>query len=407
MTLIGQLVPQAAHLFGPTRPPSADPAERRRLLGATQAAERLTEIHFFNQEWARGLGAALETVNLAARLGTSFELVRGYVVLGFGLTAAPLPRLRAVYEARARAAAEELGDPLGIAMVSGLSGISALLLGRFDEARAALDFALATAEEAQDQRNVALASVLLAHLEGLSGRPADTLVRYQRLAELAKKSGSAQNLMWALGGQAECALALGRPEEAIALFTQRRTLTDDYRTDATEWITHGSEAEAHLLVGDVARASHDAERALRQIEQLRVVGFQFYRGYIATGDALFALWDRATAPEERARLARRARTFCDKMRGFAALYPITRPAALRLQGLLDARTGHLARARRAFARSLAEAERLAMPLEQGLAHDEIARHAPIGSAVRAAHAADARAILARSGHHRWLDRIGR
>ena len=400
--LLGQLIPHARVLLGPERPASTDPIERQRLLGATQVARRLVELHFLQQQWGRGLVSALQLVNLASRLGLSLELVQGYVTLGIGLSALPLPRLRALYEARARETATALDDPQGLGWVALLEGFSALRAGRFREARPLVDVGLALARSIQDPRQIELCLALLGLLENLTGRPDDALAREVEFAESGRKSGNLQSQIWALGGMADRALTLGDGERAIALFEQRRILAEDYRNDTSEWITHGIVAGAHLLVGDHEQANRVAETTLVHIEELRVVGFRFYRGCVATGDTFFALHQRATAPRPRAELARRARRICKKMHAYAGLHAVGRPQALRLQGLLDTIDGRPARAQRAFTESLAEAERLSMPLEQGLAHYELGRRLPAGDPARDSHLVDARAIFTRLGHRRWL-----
>jgi serine/threonine protein kinase/tetratricopeptide (TPR) repeat protein len=403
--LVAQLVPQAMLLLGVRPEAPVDPRERQRLLGGAQAAQRLTEIHFLHQDWVRGLGTALETVNLAGQLGTPLELVRGYATLGFGLSTVELPRLRALYEARAREAAIALGDPQGLGHVALLAGVLALMDGRFAEARTELGVALARGRDAQDARIIALCLSLISQIATFTGRLEEGISILEQVSEVGRKSGNHQSQTWALGGQGWCLLALGQGEKAVARFEQRRTLAEDYRHDPTERITHGVIADAYCFLGDRARARQAAEDTLRRIQDLRVVGFQFYMGYVATGETLFSLWERATAPGDRAELARSARRMCEKMQQYARVYRVGRPQALRFQGLLDARDGRLARARDAFREAAAEARRLGMPLEEGIAHHELGRHAANGDPAREAELATARTIFAGIGHRQWLDRV--
>ncbi|MEP7124916.1 MAG: protein kinase [Byssovorax sp.] len=405
--LVAQLAPHAVHMLRARRPPEVDPRERHRLTGEAAAADRLAEILFFQQKWLRGLTAALGTVNVADRLGVSLELVRGYASLGFGLTTVPLPRLRALYEARAGEAAAALDDPQAIALVAMLTGISATIAGRFREARAAIDVTLARARADQDPRQIAISLALLGLIEEIAGRPEDALLIYDQIGHVGRKSGNRQGELWSLGGRAGVALSRGHAEEAIALFEQRRVLAGGYSDDPTEWIVHGTVAEAHLLTGDHERARRVAEKTLHHIAELRFVAFHFYRGYVANGEVFFALWERATTDGEQAALERSARLLCKKMSRYALLYPLGRPQALRFQGLLDARLGRISRARDAFRESLAAATRLTMPLEEGIAHLELGRHAGRADPARIAHFGEARALFTRLGYTRWLDRLDR
>ncbi len=405
VNLLRQLGAHAVLLARPTRPLVADAMARKRLTGGARAAETLAQIHQFQQALIPALGAALQAVNLAGRIRVSPELARGYANLGFGLSAVRLPRIRAFYDARAREAAAALGDPQSTGWVSMLGGIAALTAGRFAEARALLGAAVVCAREAQDSHGIELGSALLAILEEMTARPEDALRLHEQVGAMGRKSGSRQTRIWALGGQGTCALALGHVEEAMALFEQRRILAEDYRDDPTEWIAHGVMASACLEAGDLDGARRASARTLQRIESLSTVAFQYYPGYVATGETLFALWEQEREPEPRAARARLAARISRKMRRFARQHAIGRPQALRFQGLLDALSGRPVRSRRAFAESLTEAERLEMPFEQGLALYELGRHLPGGDPARESHFVDARAIFRRLGQRRWLDRV--
>lgn len=80
----------------------------------------------------------------------------------------------------------------------------------------------------------------------------------------------------------------------------------------------------------------------------------------------------------------------------------TRRRSRRSKSCLDALSGNPVGARQAFTECLAEAERLSIPFEQGLASHELGRRLPAGDPARDSHLVDARAICVRLGHVRWL-----
>ena len=59
---------------------------------------------------------------------------------------------------------------------------------------------------------------------------------------------------------------------------------------------------------------------------------------------------------------------------YARVFPIGRPRALRLQGLLQRRLREPDKALKLWEESLAAAEHMDLPLEAGLAHYELGRH---------------------------------
>jgi hypothetical protein len=78
------------------------------------------------------------------------------------------------------------------------------------------------------------------------------------------------------------------------------------------------------------------------------------------------------------------------------MHAVGQPRAWLYQGVFDWLAGKPRRAVRAWRQSLAAAERLDMPYEQGLAHYEIGRHAEPG-AERQKHLDQACALLTRCG----------
>lgn len=65
---------------------------------------------------------------------------------------------------------------------------------------------------------------------------------------------------------------------------------------------------------------------------------------------------------------------CKKLRGFARVFPFGQPRSWLFQGEYAWLADKPGKAHKAWAKSLAYAEELNMPYEQGLAHYEIGRH---------------------------------
>jgi eukaryotic-like serine/threonine-protein kinase len=93
------------------------------------------------------------------------------------------------------------------------------------------------------------------------------------------------------------------------------------------------------------------------------------------------------------------------LRQYARAFPIAQPRAWLCQGLGAHFFGHHRRALAAWRKSLAAAERLAMPCEQGRAHYQIGRHLPAGDPAQQAHLTRADEIFADIGALYELDRV--
>jgi tetratricopeptide (TPR) repeat protein len=90
-----------------------------------------------------------------------------------------------------------------------------------------------------------------------------------------------------------------------------------------------------------------------------------------------------------------SREACANLHQYARVFPIGQPRAWLWQGVYEWLSGHSRKAQQAWRKSLAAAQRLAMPYEQGLAHYEIGRHATAKE--RCKHLAQACNIFAQVG----------
>lgn len=117
-------------------------------------------------------------------------------------------------------------------------------------------------------------------------------------------------------------------------------------------------------------------------------------GYAGSAEVFLALWEAEailnfrfsildlsevktkSQKSELQHLKANAQQACRVLHAFARIYPIGQPRAWFCQGLYDWLAGQPNKAHQAWRKSLAAAERLAMPYEQGRAHYEIGRHMP-------------------------------
>ncbi|MCC6526502.1 MAG: serine/threonine-protein kinase PknK, partial [Polyangiaceae bacterium] len=387
------------------RRPSEDPERRLCLTEASLAAERLGEIYYFEGAPLSAFSAALLAANLAEGLGPSPELARGYATLALGFSTVPFARGAAAYEARARAAAEATGDAQAISWVRFMAAVNAIGTGRWEVARQSSEQAIAVARAIQDHRRVEECLAVAADVEFVTGQYAAALSTNDELYASARRSGNRQGEFWALSTRAWVLTCLGRPDEAIASAERLPALMMDGTGDASQRITLGESSLAHLLRGDRTRALALAEETLAHMRTMAPSMFHVGWGFGATCEVLLELAAEEPPGDERRRLVEAGRAATRAMRGFARVFPIGRPAVHRYAGLLHLLAGRPARATRAFSRSLAWAERLAMPIEAAQAHYELGRLLPPGDARRAEHLDQARRAFAEHGAAHWLGRV--
>jgi hypothetical protein len=161
---------------------------------------------------------------------------------------------------------------------------------------------------------------------------------------------------------------------------------------ADEIFTDGLLALACLRRHDEERARLAAQRAARLIAQSQPFTVHILEGYAGVAEVYLSLWE--AGDHDAARPARQA---CAALRQYARAIPIARPRAWLWQGLGAHLSGHHRAGLAAWRKSLAAAERLAMPCEQGRAHYQPGRHLPPGDPARLGHLTRAGEIFADIG----------
>jgi hypothetical protein len=217
--------------------------------------------------------------------------------------------------------------------------------------------------------------------------------------EGARAHGNTLHVAWGLNGRAQALLcqggdpvaAAGCLEEALAILAR-----DADRISETT--THGLLAVARLRLGDRAGARSAADAGARLIAASgRPNGYYALEGYASVARVFLGLWEggdaRAAAPSRRA---------CAALWRFAGVFRIARPRAWLCQGLAHWLAGRAWRARRAWDQAAAEACRLGMPYEEGLAHLEAGLRLPLGDPRRPLRLGRARQLFTRLGAARDL-----
>src|SRR6185436_18271424 len=219
----------------------------------------------------------------------------------------------------------------------------------------------------------------------------------QSVYAAARVTGNLVQQGWGLYSQAESLMRLGRLDEALALLEQSLTLlTGDIRRAAPIRV-HGTLAVTHWRRGEVALAEQVVDTASHLIAQSNPTIYSAMEAYNSVAETALGLWEKALTegePDQLAELQARARQACRVIQRYARLYPVGQPRAHLWSGLYAWLEGKPKAAHRAWSRSLAYAQRLGMPYEEGLAHYEIARHLDLGDPARQPHLTRACEIFA-------------
>jgi len=164
--------------------------------------------------------------------------------------------------ARARDVAERVGQPNALILAVAWNGWAFFLAGRWDEAREALERAVAVSSASEGCWGSAYALLGMGQLLLAEGRR-DEAARYLSDAiGLAEPAGDLQALRWASGLYAELDLLQGQPEAALARLQPLLDRPGMEEYDVT--VALPVLALAHLRAGDVARAAGIVAQAIRR-----------------------------------------------------------------------------------------------------------------------------------------------
>jgi hypothetical protein len=265
-------------------------------------------------------------------------------------------------------------------------------VGNWTAAREAFTEGLAITQRLGDQRRWGELAAQLAQVLYHQGE-FDRLAEWSaEMSAMASRADDDQRKAHALLADVWVWLPQGRLDAAVTQLQAVTELLAGRGSRADEILTDGLLALACLRRHDNERARLAAQRAARLIAQSQPFAVHILEGYASVAEVYLTLWE---AGDHAA--ARPARQACAALRQYARAIPVARPRAWLWQGLGAHLSGHHRRGLAAWRKSLAAAERLAMPCEQGRAHYQLGRHLPPGDPSRLAHLTRAGEIFADIG----------
>ncbi len=339
------------------------------MLEAARAYERLGQIYFFSGQSAEGIYTALRGLNLAEAAPPSPELARLYANMGLAMGMAPLHVLARRYLDLAMNAARRVDHLPSLIWALELSSIYYSGVGAWTQveqlAKKAADLSL----QLNNKRQWEECLVMLALKARFLSQFQRSIEIWAKIYESALQRGDAQAQCWALSGQVENLLPLGRLEEAFKLLELTLSLRveiDDYTTDIS---SYGALALVRFRQGQLEAAEAAAEKAQAVIARSSPTAYSALDGYAAVTEAWLKLWEKIGQPRFKAP----ARQACQALNRFARVFPIARPVAGLWQGVYYRLNGNPRRAQAAWRKGLAAARQFDMLYEAERIHTETGR----------------------------------
>lgn len=379
VNLLKQILRQTLHRLGYIPFQGDSPALRAILIETARTYDLLTEIYYHANEMVAAIFAALRTLNLVERTDPTPELARAYANSCFASGVMPLHSLAQEYSRRGRKIAQVV-DPGGETEARVLIVTSAYSIGVGQWARVKDDLtrAVEICDRLGAQHQWGNCLAILAKTAYFQGQFDHGTKLWAEVYAVAQRSDDILHQAWGLNGQAEGLLRLGHVDKAVSLLEESLLAFAQNYDRVSETATYGLLATARLYQGEPQLALQVALATQERLAQLSSPNsYYLIEGYAGVAEVYLTLWQTSSnqVPAEVEKLALSACLACKALRKFARVFPIGQPRSWLWQGLYHWLAGHPVRARTAWRKSLAAAERLAMPYEQGLAYYQLGRHA--------------------------------
>jgi predicted ATPase/DNA-binding SARP family transcriptional activator len=379
--LVQHLLRQTMHRLWPGQWVGYEPEKRRSLLEAAQALRRFGQHAYFAGDKLKLLTVALYGLNLAEQAGSSPELAQAYAMGAITAGTMRLHRWANNYGDLARQTAQTIDKIAAQAYTAEVLGVYYSGVCRWIEAGPLFGQAAAQFGRLGLRHSWAECTSLHGKISYYQGKFSQSQQYYADLLGAAQYHGDLAAEHWALVGLAECALRLGQPalDQVHTWLERAEALPANYPEYTQHVRFYGVLALAHLYQENRAMAHQTAQTGAQFIKRSGFIAFWAIEGYAGVAETFLTLWEAShlsgQSATEREQLAQAARQACQAFRQFARTFPLGQPRAWLCQGLYESLTDQPERAYEAWSKSLAAAEQLGMPYEQGRAHYEMGRYA--------------------------------
>ncbi len=387
LRLAGGILAQSARLFGrlargPSR--SISPQKREDFLEVATAAELLVPIFTYTTGKRLELFyAVVSHLYLAETVATSREKAWAYINAHVILGLLPFSPAVEVCRRRAHEALADVPEPAVKSWIHLLTCVGATGRADWGSAFSHGEGCAALAGEIDFRRRWEEAHGMLCTAHLLHGDFEKAMETSQQRFAAAAVRGDVQTQLWALLGQAQAELNLGKTDRVLnqAEWIQKQLARLNGRNERI--FAHAVLAEAWLREGDVRRALAAAREGAAAVREGWPPVVYCVNAYSLLANVLLEL---SVSPSEaleseRARLRVEASLMCGEVFFSAVIYPVHRARSLLVGGRL-AEIWDLPLAPALHAESLVMARKYDLRFDEGLAELALARLLPPGDAVR-------------------------
>jgi tetratricopeptide (TPR) repeat protein len=395
MSLTGQILRHTWHRlkFDLLRRPMKSTASDQELATAARICERLGQLAYIHNDLFALVYYIIKGTNLAEQIGSTAQadLLRGYASMA-GTADAVNHRLARMYYHRSQALMLDNSDKEAESWANLVLGLYASVRADWEDVQNRFQRCIQLAQQTGNRRRWGEGTCLLGFTYCLSRWDINAVVRLDYPA-LSTRQGDLQVRAMLLDIPGEAALRLGRFDESLDLLQQSVILYEQIEDRALLIRQYGLLAQLHLRLGNYGEAQQFADKAATLIAASVPIAFYALEGYAGSTEFSLSLWENQPSPIHR----NRVRASLKFMRQFAFLADIVKPRAVAYRGWYHWLDGKPDKARKAGLKGVAEAQRLKMPYDEGVAHYHLGRFLPKDDPQHAEHLKQAAAIFERLG----------
>ena len=312
--------------------------------------------------------------NLAEQAGASALSIESFAQLGYIAGLMGMDAVARFYFGRAAHMAEATKDSRALAVGLYFHAFHDLGRGRWADVEARGGNAIALLDDIGDPQAADVARTIVGHAIFFQGRIEEAGAWHQSLANSARRRANRQHLGWGLALEARSLLETGRAAEAVPLLEEARATLAGLADALSIAMCEGLLASAYLGDGqlDGARAL-TATLAPAAGRCRAAAGALPAQAYLAAAEVALAC--RVRAPDDQG-LRDAARTASRDLRRFARMFPIARPASLRIRAEVAAQAGSRRKTAALAQRGLHQAKALGIIAEQRRAQQIVDRLLP-------------------------------
>ncbi len=365
---------------------------KNRYLEAARVYYGLVTALFFSNETLPAIYSAVHSLNLTEQTELSPERANAYALMCVTATFGGLRSVAEYYRKSAVKAAQAANQPIVLAIVQQVTALFSAGMGRWQVALVALEQAVDINTRVGAWQRWGETMAILSQVKYYQGDLVGNDQVCEKISYVAQRNGNSLQEAWGIEGQALSALRFGDIDKAIRLFEEAMPgLAPD--TGATISAS-GLLAVALLYQGEHELARQLADRTAILISESSLTHFATVEGYAGVAEVYLTLYESQDnlSADDRVKLYDAARQACKVLRA-SQIFPINQPAIWLWQGLFYWIDGRTARAEKAWQKSLALAEELAIPFDQGRAHYQIGCHLPMEEPTRHEHLTKAAQIF--------------